>query len=156
MAQLDVATLAALVSAAVQGAATGGAPRQGLAAAVSAALRTGVALLVPHSSGPTLDPMDALRTDSEEQGAELAARVAAITPVLANQVTGRPTSGAQRLRRNVAAHVGFGEGAALVRAAPSVLRCRQRGGRCVPDPAVGMPNADLLRGWLRGRPGHPG
>ena len=45
-----VETVAPLVKAAIQGAATGGATRQGMAAAVAAALRTGIALLMESDS----------------------------------------------------------------------------------------------------------
>ena len=50
---MDTAQAAALVHAAIQGAASGGATRQGLAAAAAAALRTGAALL-SGSAGPAI------------------------------------------------------------------------------------------------------
>jgi preprotein translocase subunit SecD len=113
---LELSEAAALVTAAVRGAA--GEPRQVVAAAVAAAMRVGGDLLRGTDQDVEL-----------EQQEELAARVRAITPALARQVAGRPVSGDQRLVRNVASHVGFGEGPEFLSASTQELRRRQRGRR---------------------------
>ena len=143
-------TLALLLSAAIQGAATGKATRQGLAAAVAAALRTGAALLAPPTNAPGYEEQEDMDGEvTRWQREELAARVAAIQPTLANQILGRATSGAQRVRRNIATHVGFGEGEALLSQSTQELKRRQRGRRRPPPrsprrdlPRCGRPAAD--------------
>ena len=109
---LDVEQWALLVRAAIQGAAEGGANRQGLAAATAAALRTSAQLMVSPRSAAS----------DAEHAPEVEARMEAIQTALALQVAGRPVPGNQRLARNVAAHVGLGEGAAVLR---SSLTSRQ-------------------------------
>ena len=111
---LELSEAAALVTAAVRGAA--GEPRQVVAAAVAAAMRVGGDLLRGTDQDVELEHQE-----------ELAARVRAITPALARQVAGRPVSGDQRLVRNVASHVGFGEGPEFLSASTQELRRRQRG-----------------------------
>jgi hypothetical protein len=66
---------------------------------------------------------------------EVEARIEAIKPVVAERVLaateGRLAvlTGAQRLRRNIAEHAGFGEGASFMREPEAVHRRRQRGRR---------------------------
>ena len=64
-----------------------------------------------------------------EQAAEVAARMEAIRRALAQQVAGQPVPGSHRLARNIAAHVGLGEGAAILQATQQEQRRRQRGRR---------------------------
>ena len=120
-AALKAEEVAILVTAAIRGADE--APRQALAAAVAAALRTGADLL----RGVAKTSQDAeLGTEEQE---EIAARVHAIAPMLAKQVQGQPVCGSLRVARNVACHVGFGEGAQVVRGSVQELRRCQRGER---------------------------
>ena len=103
------------VAAAVAGAIAAGASRQTAAAVAAAAVRA-------LGGAPVVDE-------------ELAERLCAVTPVLAERVAagaaGRPpcVTGAARLRRNVAEHVGFGDGPEVLRQGVAELRRRQRGGR---------------------------
>ena len=81
----------------------------------------------------------AVATDADAAGPpvkeEVDARLRAIAPVLTELVSagaaGRvpAVSGSARLRRNVAAHSGFGEGPAVVEATTADLKRRQRGRR---------------------------
>ena len=119
-AALRLEDLACLATAAVRGAE--GSSRQVVAATAAAAVRVSAQLLARGT-----DQGDELQL--EEQKEELAARVRAITPALARQVAGRPVSGDQRLVRNVASHVGFGEGPEFLSASTQELRRRQRGRR---------------------------
>ena len=115
---LELGEAAALVTAAVQG--TAGAPRQVVAAAVSAAIRAAGDLLLRE---PTCGKSE------DEASEEVEARVRAIAPMLEKQVRGLPVCGNTRLARNVASHVGFGNGAQALRGSVQELKRQQRGAR---------------------------
>jgi len=116
----------AIVAAAAEGAARGGGSRQVVAAAVAAAVRTCL-LRGGVAKGEVVEEVHVSQ--------EVDKRVGAIKPVIREQVhtalEGRQAklSGVTRLRRNVAAHVDFGDGGLVVDASAAVQRRRQRGGR---------------------------
>jgi hypothetical protein len=115
---LELGEAAALVTAAVQGAA--GAPRQVAAAVAAAAIRAaGDLLRVPAPGEAAVD----------EAAEEVVARVQAIAPMIDKQVRGQPVCGSTRVARNVASHVGFGCGAQALFGSVQELKRKQRGAR---------------------------
>jgi chromosome segregation ATPase len=114
---LELSEAAALVTAAVRGAA--GEPRQVVAAAVAAAVRVGGDLLRESTCSQSEDAA------SEE----VEARVGAIASMLEKQVRGLPVCGNTRLARNVASHVGIGNGAQALRGSVQEMKRQQRGAR---------------------------
>jgi hypothetical protein len=121
--------LVVLVEAAVRGAVSGGASRQVAAAVTAAAMK--VALGADGSY------------DNRGSGSELGARLSAIRPVLAERI-GAAVDGRQpripgntRLRRNVAEHVGFGNGSDALAGSAADLKRRQRGRRRHSDDGFG-------------------
>jgi hypothetical protein len=115
---LELGEAAALVTAAVQGAA--GAPRQVAAAVAAAAVRAAGDLLRVPAPG---------EAEVDESAEEVVARVQAIVPMIDKQVRGQPVCGSTRVARNVASHVGFGCGAQALVGSVQELKRKQRGAR---------------------------
>jgi hypothetical protein len=126
---------ASLVAAAAKAAVDGGATRHVAAAVTTAAVRTVWQLMAGESEGDEEHLDSFTQAGLEQVQQELAARLRAVKPVILEHIvaaaSGRAPAvpGDARVKRNVAVHVGFGEGAGLLSQPAQELRRRQRGRR---------------------------